>query len=63
MVVPIDEVRNEWVRLVSAMQAKMLALPSTLAGELSESDSPPEIEDILNSHIREALAELSRTQL
>ncbi len=57
--VSAEEVLNAWANLIQACKAKLNALPSKLALELSGIDDPEAIQERLQEEIDTALTELS----
>ena len=58
----ISAVETEWTKMCLAFRNKMMAIPSQLAGELSETENPAEIEVLLKKTINDALSELSESK-
>ena len=54
-----EEVLNAWANLIQACKAKLIAVPSKLALELSGMDDPEAIQERLQEEIDTALTELS----
>ena len=57
--VDAEEVLSEWANLIQACKAKLNAVPSKLALELSGMDDPEAIQERLQEEIDTALTELS----
>ena len=57
--VSAEEVLNAWANLIQACKAKLIAVPSKLALELSGMDDPEAIQERLQEEIYTALTELS----
>lgn len=60
---PFDEVVTGWQQLVAAFRSKCLALPSKLAPLVVTMNEIGEIQEHIDSGIREALEDLSRFEL
>ncbi len=54
-----EEVKESWTKYVSSCRAKLLALPSKMASQVLAADSLQEVQEIIKSHIYEALTELA----
>ena len=54
-----EEVLNEWANFIQSCKAKLIAVPSKLALELSGMDDPEAIQERLQEEIDTALTELS----
>ena len=59
ILVEAEEVLNEWANFIQACKAKLIAVPSKLALELSGIDDPEAIQERLQEEIDTALTELS----
>ena len=60
--VPTEMVIKAWIDVLSAMKAKLLAIPSKAAPVLAAEDNPGEVQKLLDSELEEALNELSNYQ-
>ena len=58
-----SDVKDTWAKMVMAFRAKLLAMPSKLADELSAVDDRKEVFSLLEATIFEALTELSEHDL
>ena len=58
--VPVSEVRGEWIKLLVAARSRFLALPKKLAYELSMISDPNKIELKLTEAVHEGLNALSQ---
>lgn len=57
--IPADEVLNQWEKMVSSFRAKMLSMPTKTSHLLINVSEFDEVENILKTHVYEALKELS----
>jgi len=57
--IPVDEVVKTWSNITAAMKAKLLAIPTKAAPMILSITTQAEAQDILKSHIYEALDELT----
>ena len=57
--VDAEEVLNQWANFIQACKAKLIAVPSKLALELSGMDDPEVVQERLQEEIDTALTELS----
>lgn len=57
--IPADEVLDQWEKLAASFRAKMLSLPIKAGHQLVNLQEYSDIEDVLKSHIYDALNELT----
>lgn len=57
------DVEGLWIEAMVTFRNKLLALPQTMASDLSEAEGPEDIQIMLDREIRQALTELSDTGL
>lgn len=62
VLIPADVVEQEWVRLVHAFRAKMLALPSRVAPLVAREHDVGKIAGLIESLVHAALEELSNDE-
>lgn len=54
-----NDVQGAWLRIVGNAKARLLAIPTRIAGELSDEAEPRQCERIIKDALREALTELA----
>jgi len=57
--VRVEEVVQEWQSQLMDMKGKLLSIPSKLATLVADIDNPAEVQDLIDTYIRESLQELS----
>ncbi len=57
--VDIELVKNSWAKQIIACRAKLLSLPTKMSSKVLAVDSLEEVQQIIKSHIHEALHELT----
>ena len=57
--VRVEAVVQEWQSQLMDMKGKLLSIPSKLATLLADIDTPAEVQDLIDTYIRESLQELS----
>lgn len=61
--VPVEEVEAAWAELVARFRARMLALPGKAAPMVAIEDVAAVCNDIIETYVHEALAELAATEV
>ena len=59
VLVDAEEVKETWSKYISSCRAKLLALPTKLAGEVITVKTLTEAQDVIKMHVNEALTELA----
>ena len=57
--VDAEEVKTAWTNMAAACRAKLLAIPTKMAGEVMALETLQEVQDVLKSQVYEALSELA----
>ncbi len=58
--VDAEEVKESWITMITACRAKLLALPTKIAGDVFGVNTQAEIQAIIKREIYQALTELSK---
>ena len=61
--ISVKLVKEEWEKLISASRARLLVIPTKLAPLIFTLKSIPEIKEVIENVIHEALRELARTEV
>ena len=57
--IPVNEVEEQWTKLISNFRAKMLSLPTKTAHRIAQTSDHAEIEEILKIAVHDSLLELA----
>ena len=61
--ISVKLVKEEWEKLISASRARLLVIPTKLAPLIFTLKSIPEVKEVIQDAIHEALRELARTEV